>query len=182
MFKSFIAKYSLVVPIFFAISIYLFCILVFDVYKIEGVSMEPTLIHGDYVIIEKISPIIGFINRCDLIGIVNVRERNDKNKKLIFKRVIAMPNENVSYDSSGSGLDNSIFIEDVNKNILQEEGICNMQMKNTHEFVSTKILGPEDYFVVGDNRNFSQDSRSFGTVQTVEMLGVYFFKFRFFGL
>lgn len=164
----FFKKFS---PIIFAILFFTIVVNAFDFYKVGGVSMEPNFVDGDIVILNKLTPKFEMLERGDVVGVINVREKRNEHKKLILKRVLGMPNEKISI------VNKKVYIEDTHTNtyIINED--YQAVMDNTLKLGTTTILGKEDYYVMGDNRDQSEDSRVWGTVQSHEMLGKVIFKF-----
>jgi signal peptidase I len=121
-------------------------------FKIDGQSMEPNLHDGEYVIVDKISYLLGRPQRGDVI--VFYREGDPKD---YIKRVIGLPGEIVE------GVNGMVF---VNGQPLDEPYTA----PGSQTFPSLP-LGADEYFVMGDNRGNSQDSRSFGPIHTANIVG-----------
>ena len=122
---------------------------------VNGDSMEPTLSNNNIVLLNKLNYKIDDINRFDVVVI------KYKNEKLI-KRVIGLPGEHISFQ------DNRLY---VNGFVEIEE----FEHSETSDF-NLELLGylniPGDkYFVIGDNRENSVDSRTFGLVNKEDILG-----------
>ena len=79
-------------------------------------------------------------------------------KKLLIKRVIGLPGEELRIESGQVYIDGSALAEDY----IRPTQFGNMDVRR---------LGPDEYFVMGDNRLASRDSRSFGPVQRSNILG-----------
>ena len=131
---------------------------------IEGNSMEGTLKQNDMVVMEKISK----VKRFDVI----VFESADG--KTYVKRVIGMPGDSVSYK------DDTLYINDIKveepfleRNLIadQDETIPFTYDFAFEELMGVKKLGKNSYFVMGDNRRVSKDSRSFGAITTDNIIG-----------
>lgn len=129
--------------------------------KVIGPSMNPTLESGDIMILNKVSK----IDRFDIVVI-----DSDKSNEVLIKRVIGMPGETVEIK------DGSIYI---NGKKLKE----NFGKGETSNYNYIKVPKNE-YFVLGDNRPISADSRVFGTFNKKEIKGttkLVLFPFRNFG-
>jgi len=117
--------------------------------KVNGTSMYPTLKPNELMILNK----IGINKGIDRWDIVVVKE----DKKYIIKRVIALPGESIAY------IDGKLYI---NKKEVED----NYSLSNTNNF-NELYLKNNEYFVMGDNRTVSADSRSIGPVTKDQILG-----------
>ncbi|MBW8011471.1 MAG: signal peptidase I [Chloroflexi bacterium] len=114
--------------------------------RVDGSSMIPSFINGDYVIVNKLSYRFGEIERGDVIVFPSPQRPNDD----LIKRVIGLPGERVRI------IEGQVFIDD---QILIEPYINAPVATNFPE-----TLVPEGaIFVMGDNRNNSSDSRGWFT-------------------
>lgn len=113
---------------------------------VNGDSMNDTLTNGELMILNKRSSI-------DRFDIVVVDIKTEK----IIKRVIGMPGETVLCENG------VIYIND--KRIDEEYG------KGTTPDFSRVTLGDDEYFVLGDNREYSFDSQDFGPVKDTQVKG-----------
>lgn len=122
--------------------------------EINGISMEPTILNHDIVWMRRR---VGFesINRFDIVFIKNPYGDND----LVVKRVVGLPNETI-YCEHG--------IVYINEQKIKDR--YNFD-KNTENF-GPFILGKEEYFVLGDNRKYSTDSRVFGKIKKKDIVGI----------
>lgn len=118
---------------------------------VSGSSMENTLNNHDLVIINKLVYRIKPIERFDIV-VVNNDEDNDR----IIKRLIGLPNETIEYK------DNKLYI---NGELIETK----LSFKDTDDFkVETK---DDEYFVLGDNRPVSKDSRILGSFSKKDIIG-----------
>lgn len=128
--------------------------------EIEGASMAPTLYHGDHVLVDKLTYRFKDPQRYDIIAFPYRYEQDT----YYVKRIIGLPGEKVRIDAHGT-----IFIND---EALDEH--FGAETINQPGYASTpRILGKDEYFVLGDNRNDSIDSRSaeVGMVRRMEIIG-----------
>ena len=115
---------------------------------VSGSSMEYTLFDGELVIVNKIALNFG-IDRFDIV-IVEV------GGELLIKRVIGLPNEKIEYKN------NVLYIDDE----VVETPIV---FEDTADFVHS--TGENEYFVLGDNRDVSKDSRILGAFNVKSIKG-----------
>lgn len=145
-----ILSYLLIIVL--AILIKLF---VFSPIRVNGESMMPTLHDGDIMILNEFGKYFHDFKRFD---IVVVKTENDK----IIKRIIGLPGDKVEYK------DNKLYIND---ELVPEE----FTHEVTHNFTLSEIgedIIPEGYyFVVGDNRGNSKDSRIIGLIDKKQIMG-----------
>ncbi len=128
--------------------------------RVDGDSMNETLNDGDNLWVDKLSYTFGEPERFDVI-IFNYDEDTT-----YVKRVIGLPGEAVRIDQSGS-----IFI---NENLLVENyGNETILPTNLGRANQPVLLGEDEYFVLGDNRNNSSDSRwpDVGNVSKEDIVG-----------
>lgn len=133
--------------------------------KVIGASMSPTLEDADGIIVDKISYRIGEPERFDIIVFPYKYEPNTT----YIKRVIGLPGETVYIDNEGK-----IYINDT----VLEEGYGNEVIKNPGMAYKKIELGEDEYFVMGDNRNNSSDSRdpNVGNIKRSEIIGKAFLR------
>lgn len=130
---------------------------------VQGSSMEDTMAQDDMVLVERLSS----IKRFDVV-VFNLPDGGT-----YVKRVIGLPGESVSYQNDQLYIDGKKvaepFLEDsLNKD---KEAIPYTYDFDFEELMDVKKLGKDSYFVMGDNRRFSKDSRSFGAISEDEILG-----------
>ena len=118
---------------------------------VSGPSMDDTLADGQLVIVNKLVYRVSDIKRFDIVVVNNV-SGHDK----IIKRVIGLPNEKIEYK------DNKLYIND---ELIEVD----FEHKETDDFSFT--TGKDEYFVLGDNRPISKDSRSIGAFSKDDFVG-----------
>ena len=134
---------------------------IFQPFVVSGNSMEPNFSHGDYLIIDEISYRLGQPERGD---VVVLRFPQDPSQFLI-KRVVGLPGERVVI-SEGKV---KIYQKDSDKIAeLKEEYLLPTTPTQGNQ---TYDLGVDEYFVLGDNRTASSDSRSWGTLERKNIIG-----------
>lgn len=128
--------------------------------KVSGSSMEPMLSDGDNLIVDKLSYRFSEPERFDII----VFPFRYAEKTYYIKRIIGMPGETVYIDEEGN-----IYINDE----LLEESYGLEVIVDPGRAYEPVTLGENEYFVLGDNRNNSSDSRDpvVGNIHRDEFIG-----------
>lgn len=128
--------------------------------RVDGSSMYPTLSDNDSVWVDKLSYTFGDPKRFDVI----VFDYSDD--ETYVKRIIGLPGERVRID-----VDGSIYIND--QLLLEDYGKEPIQPNNIGRASQDVQLGDDEYFVLGDNRNNSSDSRwaDVGNVERDKIVG-----------
>ena len=130
--------------------------------EVDGQSMEPMLSDGDNLIVDKITYRFRDPERFDII----VFPFKYKEDTFYIKRIIGLPGETVQIDEEGKiYIDGEILEENYGREIIQS---------NTIGIAGEPILlGEDEYFVLGDNRNNSMDSRTevVGNIKREEIIG-----------
>ena len=121
--------------------------------KIDGSSMEPNLHHGEFVIVSKINYRIGEPNRGDVVVFDFPRNITQE----YIKRVIGLPGEQILIE------DGIIFVDGT----MLSEPYLNMAPQYEGEW----SVAEGTLFVLGDNRNNSSDSHTWGLVPMNNVIG-----------
>ena len=136
----------------------------FQPFIVKGESMMPNFRSGDYLIVDEISYRLSDPARGDVIVF---RYPKDTSQKFI-KRIIGLPGETVDIENSSISI-----IKDGKTFSLDEEYL--LDALKTYGDVNI-ILGSDEYFVLGDNREYSFDSRSWGVVPRKNIIGKAFLR------
>lgn len=157
-----------------------------DIFYIPSSSMEPNLFKGDYVLVNKLNNFIKKevdIKRGDIIVF---KDKDDHSffSKYLIKRIVGIPGDNISYSDKTLVInENEIINDEVNKSgsvVVKNEHLFgkehkiqldnNINRNNDSAFV---YIGDNEFFVMGDNRDNSMDSRFIGVVDKNSVVGKY---------
>lgn len=127
----------------------------FKLSVVDGVSMEPTYHDGQYLLLSRHSE----IDRFDVIVIKGALLPGKEDRPGLIKRVIGLPGETVRITAEGS-----IFID--GKKLTEPYEFDVMQ-----DCEGEWIVPENSYFVLGDNRNNSLDSRFYGFMPMEDVIG-----------
>lgn len=135
---------------------------------VSGSSMEHTLHDGDNLIIDKISYRFRDPERFDIIVFPTMGHNGEEEEKVLYiKRIIGLPGETVRIDDYGVIYINGVVLpEDYGFETILNPGMA----------VSEIALAEDEYFVLGDNRNNSTDSRMIGPIHRKDLVGRAFFR------
>jgi signal peptidase I len=123
--------------------------------------MEPSLHSGDTYMLNRLEPVLGSIDRGEVV-VLQDRGPTD----FAIKRVIGLPNDVVEFRAG------VVF---VNGNQLEETYLSSGTKTLVPGLKQRQItVGPDSFFVLGDNRAISEDSRYYGPVKRSALLGVVF--------
>ncbi len=143
-------KYLIVIAIVFFIALF-----VVSFEQVVGPSMKGTLDADDVTIVNKLVYKFRTIKRNEIVSI------NQKDK-IMVKRVIGLPGEHIEYK------DNKLY---VNGSLVLENNISVETKDFKLEDIGYETIPKDMYFVLGDNRTNSSDSREFGLVKKDEIIG-----------
>ena len=150
--SGFYTKFLIVLSLLaFIFALYVLFAISYAIGIVNGDSMSPTLKNGDVFVYLKESTV-------DRMNIVAIKD-NDSGDTIV-KRIIGIPMDVIRIK------DGSIY---VNGEKINDVTTTYTEPGTLGEYF---VLGPNEYFVVGDNRENSVDSRSFGSIKREEILGV----------
>ncbi len=128
--------------------------------QVSGASMETTLSDADNLIVDKISYRFGDPQRFDIIVFPYQYEEDT----YYIKRIIGMPGETIRIDGKGNiYIDGEILEESYGREVMESPGRA----------FENIVLAEDEYFVLGDNRNSSSDSRdpNVGNIHRRDIIG-----------
>lgn len=153
---------ELIQVVVFAVSIFLFVyLLVMQPHKIKGSSMEPNFHDGEYLLTDKVTYRFGEVSRGDVVVFKAPPTFQDE----FIKRVIGLPGDQVWVENG------KVFVngQELSEPYLKA-GVFTASGKTAPEGVHMTI--PENqYFVLGDNREHSLDSRNIGFIEKDTITG-----------
>jgi signal peptidase I len=141
---------------------------------VNGSSMYPTLEDGDQLIADKLSYRFRDPERFDIVIFPYQYAENT----YFIKRIIGLPGERVRIDEQGTiYINGEVLEEDYGYETIENPGLAAQEIQ----------LGDDEYFVLGDNRNVSEDSRypDVGNIKRSDLIGrafVRIYPFAKFGL
>jgi len=125
-------------------------------FYVEGASMEPSFSPREYLIIDEISYRFSEPERGDVVVFRYPRDP----RQFYIKRMIGLPGETVAIDAGRVV---------INGEQISEEYLSDLYI--SHDSQEEILLGADEYFVMGDNRANSLDSRVFGAVDEKYLVG-----------
>ena len=138
---------------FLLISNFLFCAV-----TVQGKSMEPTLFAGQQFLLNRWAYRLFPLTYGDLVVV-----RDPEDGGMLIKRVIALPTDTIELRQDG------VYVNNLR---LQEDYLPDSVRTHPSKYGRRAIsLGTDEYFVMGDNRYVSLDSRWYGPVQTCALVG-----------
>ncbi|MBI1318924.1 MAG: signal peptidase I [Candidatus Hydrogenedens sp.] len=162
-------------------------------YEVQGPSMYPTLEDRERILVWKLPhelhklPLFGWVQPFERSDIIVFNSTVEPNKRYV-KRIVAMGPAAERDDTVAAGTvepedeshpvkvtyeEGRIFVDDtqINEPYLQDEE------RTSYEKREPIMLGPGQYYVLGDHRSVSKDSRSFGAIDDSQIIGEAVFRF-----
>lgn len=135
---------------------------------VRGASMEPNFQDGDYLIINEINYRFSEPKRGEVI----VFRFPEDPRQFFIKRIVGLPGETVQFQNGSIKIINS---QNPSGFFLDESDYLPPHIKSYDDNMRVK-LGPNEFFVLGDNRNHSSDSRRWGALPRQNIIGKAFFR------
>ncbi len=155
---------TVVIALAIFVIVYLF---LFQPHQVRGNSMYPNFHDSDYLLTDKISYHLSQPKRNDVI--IFTAPRNEDYDYI--KRIVGLPGEMMKLEENG------LFI---NNTLLEEPYLPDGQETFAGNFLGlgeTVTIPEDNYFVLGDNRNHSSDSRDWGFVPRENIIGRAWFRY-----
>lgn len=142
---------------------------------VDGDSMLPTFQNKDECVLRK----FGKIKRFNIIVFQPPEGFDGINSKDHFiKRVIGLPGDQVSFKKNDLYINGKLTRENFLTNVNGEQDLTyDFKLEDLAATKHSKRVPPDSYFVMGDNRSHSTDSRYFGFVKKERISGIVFFRF-----
>ncbi|MCA9388834.1 signal peptidase I [Candidatus Berkelbacteria bacterium] len=130
-------------------------------FLVQGSSMEPNFHNADYLVVDKIRYRLGDPKRGEVIVFVSPEDSSQN----YIKRVIGLPGDKVTIR------DGEVLINDqkINEDYILEP--VSVNPTSDPDFFLEQKLGNDEYFVMGDNRDHSSDSRRWGPLDKDKIIG-----------
>lgn len=147
--------------VFILLTAFLIRYFLFQPFVVEGNSMEPNFHSQEYLIVDRLKYRINDPQRGD---VVIFQAPNNPGTDYI-KRIIGLPGEKIKI------VNNEIYLNSqrIDERYLPEN--YQTLIGNDQGFILEKQLGPDEYFVMGDNREHSLDSREIGAIKRQTIIG-----------
>lgn len=129
---------------------------ILTIFIVDGPSMNPSLKNGEFVLVSRLSYRIAPPNRGEIII---MRFPGDPERKIYVKRIIGLPGEKIAVN------DRRVYVNDklLNEKYISDQTITEPDMEYRIE--------KNEYYVMGDNRPNSNDSRTWGALPEKDIIG-----------
>lgn len=133
----------------------------FEVVEVPSVSMAPTLKVGDRVVVSKVALDLRSLHPGDIVVFARPVTDPDHRYADLIKRVVALPGQTISQSPSGTVMVNGVPLKEPY-----------LPPGTVTQGITTMKVPAGDYYVLGDNRGDSYDSRHFGPIPGSSIVGV----------
>jgi len=134
---------------------------------VDGHSMEPTFFGDDRLVVSRVHYLLGQPQRGDILVFNSLRESELARGVMLIKRVVGLPGDTVEFRDQRVHINGEPLAEPYIK-----DEVCRRRCQDR-----SWRLGENEYFMMGDNRNNSNDSRSFGPVPLPKIVGRVIFRY-----
>ncbi|NBK97530.1 MAG: signal peptidase I [Erysipelotrichia bacterium] len=152
-----------------SVAVFICVRLFFSPIHVDGTSMHPTLKDNDFGFSFVLASLFKQFHRFDVVMI-----HSEKENRNIVKRIIGLPNETIEYRN------NQLYVDGkkVKETFFDKEYVNLQTFGGELDFTDDcgpYRLGDDEYFVMGDNRGASKDSRDMGAFKSKDILSKYAF-------
>ena len=144
-------------------------------YQVKQQSMERTLEPEQYVLVDKLTPRFDDFHRGDIVVLEPPDGWEDDRGTPFIKRVIGLPGETVEIRDDGQVYVNGSALDEATYTYANGAGVNEPTTPQSDQ--ATWTLGHDELFVMGDHRERSADSRSFGPVAESSIVGRAFLRY-----
>lgn len=137
-------------------------------FYVKGASMEPSFYDHEYLIIDEISYRFREPRRGEIVVFKYPRDPS----QYFIKRIIGLPGEKIEIKDG----EIYIYTRETNRRVQLDESYLLEGMETFISKEGIKELGNDEYYILGDNRHYSKDSRSFGPVKESFIVGRVLFR------
>lgn len=143
---------------------YAFVVFMFQTVEMVGPSMQGTINDGETVVVSKIGKLLHGVNKNDVVAV-----KKSKDKYYSIKRVVAVPGDKVKINGGRLYINNELY-ELKSGDIIVNPGKASSEIE----------LQDNEYFLLGDNVNNSDDSRfsNMGIVQKTDITGIVIYRIK----
>lgn len=134
---------------------------------VDGHSMEPTFYGDDRLVVSRVNYLIGEPQRGDILVFNSLVPSEAEQGIMLIKRVVGLPGDTIEFREQTLYINGTEYPEPYIKEACQ--------MNRCRDEIWE--LGADEYFMMGDNRNNSRDSRRFGPVPITKIVGQVVFRY-----
>lgn len=149
--------------------------------QVRGKSMENTLVNDEKLMYEKLTTFVGDYNKKDILIVREdtVKQANEEQEGLIVKRLIAKGGDTLTFSEDGKPIVNGEVLDETyikEQNVQKGPDISYIIERTNDKYgvsldINSNKIPDGYYFVMGDNRNNSSDSRVFGLFKKDDIKG-----------
>lgn len=156
--KDILMKWAIDIIVVIGIALFL-VVYLGETSTVIGNSMEPSLINGDRILVNKLQYNLTSPERYDVV----LFQPNIESSHYYIKRIIGLPGEAIQIKNGVIYINDKELIESITVDMIISAGLAEEEI----------VLGSDEYFLLGDNRNNSEDSRfpNVGNVKLHNIIG-----------